>query len=390
MRGHIKKRGKNSYSLVFDLGYDSEGHRKQKWITVHGDKKKAQSELVRILNELNTGTYVEPKKMTFAEYLQRWISDYASHSLKPRTFETYQQIIEEHITPYLGMIQLTRLQPLHLQDYYAAKLEDGRMDGKDGGLAAGTVLNHHRLLHKALATAVKWGLVGRNVADAVEPPQPHRKEGRMLTQDEARRFLAVASQNRLYALFLLAMTTGMRQAEIVGLRWHDVDMERRTIAVQQTVQKRGKNVIVQDTKTASSRRLIPISKHVAEALKAIGERRDLERAVQKERYCEDYPDLVFVTLRGTPISGRNLVRTFKTLLGKAGLPDDIRFHDLRHTSASLLLAAGVHPKVVSERLGHSGIRITMDTYSHFMPTLQEGATATLDDILFPKAQETSR
>ena len=154
------------------------------------------------------------------------------------------------------------------------------------------------------------------------------------------------------------------------------------IAVQQTIQRRGKNLIVQDTKTASSRRLIPISGRVIESLKAFRQRQEDERTFYAQDYCLDYSDLVFTTLKGTPISGRNLVRTFKGLLEKAGLTKDVRFHDLRHTSASLLLAAGVHPKVISERFGHSGIRVTMDIYSHLVPGLQDEATDKLDDILF--------
>ena len=175
MRGHIKKRAKGSWSIVIDLGRDATGKRKQKWTTLRGTKKEAQAELTRLLNEINTGEYIEPSRMLVSEYLKRWLKDYAEPSVSPKTNERYAQIIRDNINPTLGNYQLSKLKPLYIQSFYTDCLTSGRKDGK-GGLAAQTVLHFHRLLHRALSQAVKWQLLARNPVDAVEPPRPQRQE----------------------------------------------------------------------------------------------------------------------------------------------------------------------------------------------------------------------
>ncbi|HHY38522.1 MAG TPA: site-specific integrase [Clostridia bacterium] len=228
-----------------------------------------------------------------------------------------------------------------------------------------------------MKTAVKWRIVPYNAAEAADPPSMEQREMRSLTSEQTAALLRTLEGDRLYALFCLAVATGMRQAELLGLRWEDVNFDNRTISVRQTLQKRRGRLLVQGTKTSKSRRQVAISEGIAEILLRHKAQQDRERPF----YREDN-GLVFCTANGTPISARNLTRKFKAVLKAAGLPD-IRFYDLRHTHASLLLQAGVNPKVVSERLGHSQINLTLDTYSHVLPGLQEQVAASLDDILFP-------
>ncbi|HHV79051.1 MAG TPA: site-specific integrase [Firmicutes bacterium] len=385
LKGHIRKRSEKSYSVVIYLGRDElTGKQKYKWYTVHGNKREAERFLAKKITELEAGLPADPGKLTMAEYLRIWLEKYAKPKVGPRTLESYTQIIEQHLIPALGRIPIARLSPTHLQEYYLRALQSGRKDGKPGGLSARSVLYHHRILHKALRTAVKWRIVPYNAAEAADPPSMEQKEMRSLTSEQAVLLLRALEGDRLYALFLLALATGMRQSELLGLRWEDVNFDNLTISVRQTLQKRKGQLLVQGTKTSKSRRQVAISQGIAEVLLKHKAQQNRERPF----YREDN-GFVFCTANGTPISARNLTRKFKAVLKAAGLPD-IRFYDLRHTHASLLLQAGVNPKVVSERLGHSQINLTLDTYSHVLPGLQEQAATSLDHILFPDENGSGR
>ena len=179
MKGHIRRRGKSSWAIVLDLGRDGAGKRHQKWHTVRGTKKDAERELARLIPEINTGHYVEPSRMLVREYLDRWLRDYAEQSVSPKTYERYDEIIRGHIVPALGSYELSKLRPLHIQSFYTDAITSGRKNG-NGGLSAQTVLHFHRLLHRALGQAVRWQLLARNPAEAVEPPRPQRTEMRAL------------------------------------------------------------------------------------------------------------------------------------------------------------------------------------------------------------------
>ena len=172
MKGHIKKRSKDSYSIILELGPDPKtGKRRQKWLTINGNKREAERELARRLNELNTGAFVDPSKLTVAEFLEQWLASYAEMNVSAKTLERYQSIVRRHLIPAMGSLPLPRLSPLHIQQHYSDALKRGRKDGRDGGLSPQSVLHHHRLLHEALEMAVKWQLLARNPADAVEPPR---------------------------------------------------------------------------------------------------------------------------------------------------------------------------------------------------------------------------
>lgn len=224
MRGHIAKRGKDSYTIVLNLGRDPEtGKRKQQWISVKGTKKDAEKRLADLLHQIDAGIFLRPSKITLAEFLDRWLKDYVHPNMSPRTAECYEHIVRTHLIPSLGQLPLSQLRPEHLQRYYTEKLSSGRKDGK-GGLSARTVRYHHATLHDALKYAIKWDLLARNPADATDPPIAKRHEMKVMTEDEVQKFLEAAKSTQYYALFYIALFTGMRRSELLALRWVDVDL----------------------------------------------------------------------------------------------------------------------------------------------------------------------
>ena len=225
MKGHIRKRGERSWAVVLDVGRDAEGKRRQKWHRVSGTKKDAQRELNRLLFELDEGIYIEPAKLSVGDYLERWLDDYAANNVARKTLERYTEIIRDHLKPAIGHVMLPKLQPLHIQSYYSKALSEGRKDGK-GGLSAQTVLHHHRVLRGALKQAMRWQMLARNPADAVEPPRPERQQMKALDEAETVYLLEAAKNSRLYRPIFLAVTTGMRRGEILAVRWSAIDLDK--------------------------------------------------------------------------------------------------------------------------------------------------------------------
>ena len=382
MKGHIRQRSKGSWSIVIDMGRDPQtGKRRQQWHTIKGTKKDAERALRQILHSLETGAYVKPERVSLGEYLRRWVGSYAAIHTSPRTVEGYRSIVERYIIPALGGIPLCQLQPQHLENYYANALAHGRLDGK-GGLSGRTVLHQHRVLSEALSHAVKQGVVVRNVAEAVVPPRPGRIEMSTLASENVPKFLEAARGTPYYVLFYAALYTGMRRGELLGLRWCDIDLGRASISVVQSVYRlSGGEFVIKEPKSPHSRRLVALSPSLAELLRRHHGEQEAQKALLGKRLAGS--DLVFAHPDGSPLDPSTVTHGFGRLLRKAGLPH-IRFHDLRHTHATLMLLAGVHPKIVSERLGHANIGITLDTYSHVVPGLQEAAALRFDTLLEPE------
>jgi len=376
MRGHIVKRGNNSYSIVLNQGFDPQtGKRKQQWISVKGTKKDAEKRLSELLHQLDTGTFMKPGKTTLREFLERWLKDYRPN-LSPRGFERYEGVVKIHLVPSLGSIPLTQLRPEHLQKLYTAKLNDG--------LSANTVRYHHAVLHVALQTAVRWGLVNRNVADAVSPPPVRRTEMQTWDEDDIARFLEAAKDTPYHALFYLALFTGMRRSELLALRWCDVDFVLSQVYVSRSLhQLKDGSYVFTEPKSAKSRRTIALPPSATLLLKEYREKQKLERAMLGIGLSDD--DLLFSHLGGKPLRPNTITRAWTMLAARCGLKV-IRLHDARHTHASLMLKQGIHPKIVQERLGHASIQMTLDTYSHVAPGLQQAAAERFDQALKHKAK----
>jgi len=320
--------------------------------------------------QIEEGLTIDGARASLGEYLEQWL-EVTKQSLRPKTWKQYSQIARQHILPGLGNIRLRDLRPDHVQSLYAAK--------QKAGTSASTVRLIHAVLHKALAQALKWGLVTRNVSDAVNKPKPRREEMKVLDADQARALLKAAEGERLEALYHVAVTTGLRQGELLGLRWSDLDWDAGRLQVQRQLQRiSGQGLVFNEPKSSAGRRLVKLGPTVLEKLREHHQRQEQERLFAGDRWHEH--DLIFPSTIGTPLEPRNLLRDFKGLLQSAGLPE-IRFHDLRHTAATLMLQKDVHPKVVQERLGHSSITLTLDTYSHVLPSMQEDAADKLDALL---------
>jgi integrase len=292
-------------------------------------------------------------------------------------------LIRRHIKPTLGHVLLTKLKPGELQQLYADKLEKGRTD-ETGGLSSQTVRHIHNVLHGALKQAMREGLVNRNVAQATSPPKLVRtEEMNPLSRKQVTQFLSTLAGERLEAAFLLDLATGLRRGELLALRWSDLNLERGTLQVRKSLSRVKQDdgttrLEFSDVKTPKSRRLIPLPDEAVRELRAHKARQNQEKLKLGEAYQDR--GMVFATVLGGPIEPRNFHRRWTELLKKAGIPHT-RFHNLRHTFATILLEAGEHPKVVQEMLGHSKVSMTLDTYSHVVPGLKVQAAVTVNNIL---------
>ncbi|MGB3713862.1 MAG: site-specific integrase [Candidatus Promineifilaceae bacterium] len=300
--------------------------------------------------------FLVDERITVGDYLDYFMSNVAAHTLAPSTIHSYSYLIRDHIRPEIGRVRLANLRPAHLQSLYSSKL--------NSGLSKRTVQYIHAILRRSLNEALRSGLIIRNPTDAVTPPRPTKKPPQTLSADEVNVFLKSVEDHHWYPIYLLAITTGMRKGEILGMQWEDVDLEHGTINVKRTLVDIQGSATLGKPKSATAKRSISLSGKAVEAL--------------RQRRLEE--GFVFTTSTGRPISQRNLTRHFHASLEKAGLKR-MRFHDLRHTAATLLLQANIHPKIVQEMLGHSTIVLTLDTYSHVIPGLHDEAASEMDRIL---------
>lgn len=375
MAGQIINRGDDTWMVRIFTGRDAQGKRQYLNKTIKGKKKDADKYLTTTLTAISTGNYIEPSTLTVGAYLDKWLQTAAQGRLRESTFTGYSELLVRYVRPAFGEKRLSELRPLHIQCLYTEMLERG--------LSPRTVRYTHAVLSSALKQAVKWLLLSQNPASLVDLPKATQKEMQALSPEEAKRFLNEAQKDRWSALFALALATGMRPEEYLGLQWKDIDLERGSATVQRALvwSRNGGGWTFTAPKTARSRRNIPLPGSVVSALAAHKRQQWEERFKRGAEYHNH--DLVFASNEGTPIMMRNLLRRhFKPILKRANIAQHIRLYDLRHTCASLLLAANEHPKVVSERLGHASITLTLDTYSHVLPSMQQAASEKLELMLF--------
>ena len=382
-----KATGRISYQVKIEVGKKRDG--KPKYITkTYAKKKEAEAFKRKVLEERQQGIVTEPTKMTVGEYLDKWLEAAARPRLRKVTFDSYKECLRLYIRPALEERRLKSINGLTLQGHYASLLERG--------LSPRTIRYAHSVINSAFRQAVKWRLIPRNPCKDVELPRQEHKEMQALSPEEAVAFLNAAKADRLGALFDLAVASGMRPGEYLGLKWSDVDLEVGTVTVQRTLVLGSKGEwYLSEPKTARSRRTIPLPKGTVEILR----KHKTAQAEVRMKAPAEWNDhgFVFTIKRGQPVNRNNLVkRNFHRILKAADLGEwievdgkdkkrfvpKIRLYDLRHTCATLLLVAGENPKVVSERLGHASISMTLDTYSHVLPTMQEAAAERLESMLY--------
>ncbi len=367
--GSIHKRHDGRWVAVVSLGYRN-GNRERKYL--YGKtRREVQEKLTKTLRDQQQGLPVVPDRQTVGEFIEQWLENVSRHRVRTTTHETYASIIRNHIVPGIGGVRLSRLTPQHISSLYEELLKKG--------LAPRSVMYVHAVLRSALKQAVRWNLLVRNPVEAVDPPRPERFRARALSPEQVSQFLDAAREDDLYALYVLALTTGMRQGELLGLMWCDVELDAAQIRVQRQLTRTAGGLAFAEPKTAKGRRTVALPHIAVEALRQHRARQAEARLLAGPEWTDI--DLVFANQHGRPMERQNVVkRSFQPLLTAAELPR-VRFHDLRHSAATLLLSQNVHPKVVQERLGHSTISVTMDTYSHVMPSMQREAADKLDAML---------
>ena len=352
------------------------GKRRRKWHSFAGSRREAQAECRRLLYELDTGTYTEAVKDTLADFLDRWLDDVRTR-VTPKTHERYAQIARKNVVPLLGAIPIVKLKPEQISAAYASALTNGRRSG-EGGLSPTTVKAMHTLIKSALSQAKVWKLIPHNPADDVKGPKKARKK--MATYDFAQtvEMLELARGQRVFVPAMLAVLCGMRRGEIAALRWGAVDLEAAQLSVVQSAEQTKAGVRYKEPKSGQGRTVALSTTLVAE-LKALR----LQQAQDYLRIGKRVADDDFVAARpdGSPLLLHSIGQEWVRFLGRHRHLPRIRFHDLHHAHATHLLASGVHPKVASERLGHSKVGITLDLYSHVLPNMQAGAAAVVDEAL---------
>lgn len=362
MAGTITKKAENTWLIRIFLGRDAEGKTKHFNKTIHGSKKDAQKFLTAKLRERDLGRFVDPASISISEFLCEWLEGIAKPRLREATFDGYKWIADKYIIPEIGAERLCDIRPDSVQRFY------GQLTRK--GLSARTVRYTHSILSSSLNHAEKQGMIFQNPCKKCELPKRQKTEMKYFTPDQVQLFLKAATGSKMYTLFVLAIETGMRPGEYLALQWKDIDLEKGLLIVRRTVKiRKGGGFYFSTPKTGGSNRSLTISPKLVATLKA--HRRDQLQTKMQIRDVYRENGLVFANEIGDLLLLGNLrERHFDKITTNAGLPK-IRLYDLRHTSATLLLSEGEHPKVVAERLGHASTNLTLDTYSHVLPSMQK-------------------
>ena len=375
MKGHIRQRSPGRFAIVLETRDPATGKRRRKWHSFAGTKREAQIECARLISEINGGTYLEPAKTTLTQFLERWLAN-VKGNVSPRTHERYEEIAKKNLIPLLGATTLTKLRPMQIAAAYTKALAGGRRDGK-GGLSPRTVHHMHRVLKQALAQAVRWQLLNRNPVDAVDPPKVERR--RMTTYDmsQTAALIDAVRGTPMFIPTLLAVLCGMRRGEIAALRWRNVDLTTGQISVVASAEQMNGSVRLKETKSGRAR-TVAMSGTVRDELRTHRLQQAQDMLKLGTRLTDD--NFVAALADGSPMQPTFITHEWVRFLNATDLPR-VRFHDLRHAHATHMLSSGIHPKVASERLGHSKVGITLDLYSHVLPGMQEDAAATLDAAL---------
>ena len=380
--GHIRERSPGSWELRYSLGTNpATGKRRVATATVSGNRKAAERELRRLLHAVDTGEHVDPNRITVKQWLTTWL-DNVRAEVAPKSHERYSEVVQNFLNPALGNLPLAKLTPSHIQNAYTGWATGGRRDGKTGGLSPNSRRHIHRILKSALARAVEQQVLARNPADVFKKrlPKVERRELATLSTDQSARLLEAIKHTRVYWPVLLALSTGMRRGEVLALRWKNVDLESATLRVMESLEQTKGALRFKAPKTDRTRAItLPAF--------AVDELRRLKRTQAEELLMlgirQSAETIVCARADGLPLQPRSLTHEFTRLVRRIKKLPRVRFHDLRHSHATQLLLAGVHPKIAQERLGHSTITTTLDLYSHVTDTMQSDAAARLDAAFAP-------
>ena len=375
--GHIRERSPGSFELRYALGTNpATSKRRTATVTVRGTRREAERELRRLLRSVDTGEHVDPNRIKVREWLARWL-DTTRAEVAAKSAERYAEIANNFLIPALGNLQLSKLAPADIQDAYNRWANGGRRDGKPGGLAPRTRRHIHRILSAALARAVENQLIARNPCEVFKKrlPKVERIEMAVLTAEQSARLLAEIRHTRLYWPVLLALATGARRGEILALRWRNVDLDRGAVRVVESLEQTKAGLRFKAPKNEKTR---PIALPAFAATELRRLKREQAEVLLRLGVRQTGETLLCARVDGDPMPPRSLTHEFEKAIRRAKNVPRVRFHDLRHTHATQLLLAGVHPKVAQERLGHSSISVTLDLYSHVTATMQEDAAAKLD------------
>jgi integrase len=377
-RGSIRRRGKASWELKFDVRSE-DGGRRTKYVNVKGKRSDAERELIRLLSAIDTGTLVEPSKLTVAGHLRAWLD---AADVQPKTLERYRALAEQQITPHLGAVLLQRLRPAAVKDWHETLRQRGGKDGKP--LSARTVGHAHRLLHTALQAAVAAEKVSRNVASVIPPPKVEAAEVQILTADQIPIVLTKLTGHDLYAIANTALASGARRGELLALPWRCVDFDGATVCIERALEQTKGGLRFKAPKTKHGRRTITLPAGTVAVLRE-HRVRQLQARLQLGLGRPGAEALVFCRPTGEPIPPNDLSRDWVRACNALGLPS-VMFHALRHTHASALIAAGVDIVKISRRLGHGSPSVTLSVYAHLFDSKDDGVAEAID-LAMGAAQE---
>jgi integrase len=377
MAGHIRQRSPGSWELRYSLGIDAgTGKRRVVSTTFHGTRKAAEKELRRLLHAVDAGEHVDPSKLVLRVWLATWL-DMVHDEVSPRTHERYRELVWHFLAPALGNVPLTKLGPAHIQEAYNGWASGGRRDGKPGGLSPQTRRHLHRVLSAALARAVEQQRIIRNPCEVFRRRLPHveRREIVTLNSGQMQSLLTAIRHRAVYWPTLLAFATGARRGEVLAMRWRNVDLGSGVIRIVESLEQTDAGLRFKPPKNGKSR-VVTLPRFAVDELRRLKREQAETLLLVGVRHTDE--TLLCGKFDGSPMPPRSLTHEFAKVAGMVKGVPRIRFHDIRHSHATELLSAGVHPKIAQERLGHSSINVTLDLYSHVVQTMQEDAAAKLD------------
>ncbi|TJZ40068.1 site-specific integrase [Priestia megaterium] len=382
-RGSVEKRGKSAWRLVVSMGFDSKGHRIKKTRTVSNvTKREAEKLLAQFIVELETGEYIAPEKMLFTAFVDEWKDKYAEEHLSPNTLATYMLHLKNRISPFFGEMRLEKIKPLHVLDFLKSLEGEGiRKDGKGGKLSSSTIEYNYRILKNVFNRAIEWKLLLNNPMENIKKPKRTQKETFVYDNHEAELLISCLDKEEIMWCIMIkvAITTGLRRGELLGLEWKHVDLDKGTIQVKQAITYVNQEHIITEPKTKNSIRTVTLPEVLISEMKKYKAVWNKKRLKVSELWEGGEYQFLFTSWHGKPLHPSSVTTWWRRFTKRNNLKY-IRFHDLRHTSATLLINKGVHAKVISTRLGHADIRTTMNIYGHVLQEADKEAANLFEDL----------